>query len=262
MTPPTRLRVATYNVHACVGTDGRYDPDRVAAVIVELNADIVAVQEFAYPVAVALETRQPVVFTALDRYECALGPTRQTVTHCFGNALLTRHPITDVHRLDLSTGRYEPRGALAATVDVDGVPVQVLAAHLGLRVHERRFQVQHLLEYLDQVRDTLLVVLGDFNDWLPGRSVVHVLDRRLGRPSRPRSFPSRWPIVPLDRIWLHPASAVRSMATHTSSLARGASDHLPVVAEIDLARAQAGADVDGDALAIAPLASAAPGARR
>ncbi len=75
MPPPVdRLSVATYNVHACVGTDGRYDPDRVAAVIAELDADIVAVQEFAYPVTVALETRQPVVFTALDRYECALGP--------------------------------------------------------------------------------------------------------------------------------------------------------------------------------------------
>lgn len=234
------LRVATYNVHACVGTDGRYDPDRVAAVIAELDADIVAVQEFAYPVAVALESRQPVVFTALDRYECALGPTRQTVTHCFGNALLTRHPIGEVHRIDLSTGRYEPRGALAATVDVGGMPVHVLAAHLGLRVHERRFQVRQILEYLAEMRDTLLVVLGDFNDWLPGRSVVHVLDRRLGQPPRPLSFPSRWPIVALDRIWVHPAGAVRSIVAHRSALARRASDHLPVVAAIDVARPEAG----------------------
>ena len=67
------LRVATYNVHACVGTDGRHDPDRVAAVIAELDADIVALQEFTYPASVALETRSPVVLTTLDRYECALG---------------------------------------------------------------------------------------------------------------------------------------------------------------------------------------------
>ena len=70
--------MATYNVHACVGIDGRHDPARVAAVISELDADIVAVQEFTYPATIALETRQPVVFTALDRYECALGPARQT----------------------------------------------------------------------------------------------------------------------------------------------------------------------------------------
>ena len=115
---PPRLRVATYNVHACIGTDGRHDPDRVASVIGELDADIVALQEFTYPASVALDTRQPVVFTALDRYQCALGPTRQTVTQCFGNALFTRHPIRDVHRLDLSIERREPRAALVATVEV------------------------------------------------------------------------------------------------------------------------------------------------
>ena len=60
-----RLRVATYNVHSCVGTDGRHDPDRVASVITELDADIVALQEFTYPASVALETRQPVVLTTL-----------------------------------------------------------------------------------------------------------------------------------------------------------------------------------------------------
>ena len=155
------------------------------------------------------------------------------MTQCFGNALLTRHPIVEVHRLDLSMERREPRGALVATVDVGGVPVHVLATHLGLRVHERRFQVRQILEYLDSVRDTLLVVLGDFNDWLPGRSVVHVLDRRLGRPPRPASFPVFWPVVALDRIWVHPAGALRRISVHATPTARLASDHFPVVADID-----------------------------
>ena len=159
------------------------------------------------------------------------------MTQCFGNALLTRHPIVDVHRIDLSMERREPRGALAATIDVGGTPVHVLAAHLGLRVHERRFQVRQILEYLDSVRNTLFVVLGDFNDWLPGRSVVHVLDRRLGRPPRPASFPVFWPVVPLDRIWVHPTRALRRIFTHATPTARLASDHFPVVAEIALADA-------------------------
>jgi endonuclease/exonuclease/phosphatase family metal-dependent hydrolase len=228
-----RLRVATYNVHACVGTDGRHDPDRVASVIAELDADIVALQEFTYPASVALETRQPVVLTTLDRYQCALGPTRQTVTHCFGNALFTRHPIVDVHRIDLSMARREQRGALAATVDVGGTAVHVLAAHLGLRVRERRFQLRQILAYLDSVRHTLVVVLGDFNDWLPGRSVVHALDHRLGRLPRPASFPVRWPVVALDRIWVQPATALQRIFAHATATARVASDHLPVVADID-----------------------------
>jgi endonuclease/exonuclease/phosphatase family metal-dependent hydrolase len=228
--------VATYNVHACIGTDGRHDPDRVARVIGELDADIVALQEFTYPAEVALDSREPGVLTTLDAYQCVLGPTRnvtrRAVTQCFGNALFTRHPIVDVRRLDLSMERREPRGALAATVDVGGAPVHVLAAHLGLRLRERRFQVRQILKYLDSLRHTLTVVLGDFNDWLPGRSVVHVLDARLGRPPRPGSFPVHWPIVPLDRIWVHPAQALQRMFTHATPAARLASDHFPVVADI------------------------------
>ena len=227
------FRVATYNVHACVGTDGRHDPERVSRVIAELDADVVALQEFTYPASVALETRTPVVLTALDRYECALGPARRNPTQCFGNALLTRHPIVEVHRIDLSHARREPRSALAATIDLAGIQVHVLAAHLGLRLRERRFQVRQILDYLESVRNTMVVVLGDFNDWLPGRSVVHVLDRRLGRLPRPASFPSSWPVVPLDRIWVQPSRALRCIGAHRTRTARQASDHVPVVADIE-----------------------------
>jgi endonuclease/exonuclease/phosphatase family metal-dependent hydrolase len=231
--PPAHLRVATYNVHACVGSDGRHDPDRIASVVAELDADIVALQEFTYPASVAIESRMPVTLTMLDRYECVLGPTRNTRAQCFGNALFTRHRVVNVHRFDLSIARREPRGALAATIEVRGTIVHVLAAHLGLRVHERRFQVAQILEYLESVRHTLVVVLGDFNDWLPGRSVVHVLDERLGRPPRPASFPVFWPIVPLDRVWVNPIRALRRIATHATATARVASDHYPIVADID-----------------------------
>ena len=232
-TAPPHLRVATYNVHACVGRDGRHDPDRVATVVAELDADIVAMQEFTYPASVAIESRMPVTLTMLDQYECVLGPTRQAVGKCFGNALFTRHRVIEVHRFDLSMKRREPRGALAATIEVRGTIVHVLAAHLGLRVYERRFQVQQILEYLASVRHTLVVVLGDFNDWLPGRSVVHVLDDHLGRPPRPASFPVFWPIVALDRVWVNPIRALRRIGTHTTATARLASDHYPVVADID-----------------------------
>ena len=78
----------------------RHDPDCVASVVGELDADIVALQEFTYAASVAIENMEPVELVALDGYECALGPTRQVATRCFGNALLTRHPIVEVHRLD------------------------------------------------------------------------------------------------------------------------------------------------------------------
>ena len=239
MASPRSLRVATYNVHACIGTDGRQDPDRVARVIAELDADVVALQEFTYPASVAIETRSPVVLTTLDGYQCALGPTRErtraAVTECFGNALLTRHPLVEVHRIDLSHERREPRGALAATLDMgDGTHLHVLAAHLGLRLGERRFQVRQIREYLDSVRNEIVVVLGDFNDWLPGRSAAHVMDDWLGRPPRAASFPAWRPMLTLDRIWVRPMAALKRIFVHTTPLARLASDHLPVAADIRL----------------------------
>jgi endonuclease/exonuclease/phosphatase family metal-dependent hydrolase len=229
-----RLRGATYNGHACVGTDGRYEPARVAAVVQEMDADIVALQEFTYPAAVALDTRAPVVLTTLDRYECALGPARVAGANCFGNALLTRHPIRDVRRIDISTARREPRAALTATLDIAGRDVHVLATHLGLRVGERQFQVRQILDDLKAVRHALTIVMGDFNDWLPGRSVVHVLDHEFGRPPTPASFPVFWPVRSLDRIWVNPIGALDRVFTHRSPTARRASDHYPVVAEIKL----------------------------
>src|SRR5262249_52752517 len=134
--------------------------------------------------------------------------------------------------IDLSVDRREPRGALAVTIDVDGALLHVLATHLGLRVGERRFQIQKLLAHLDGRRADFCAILGDFNDWLPGRSVARVLDERFGPVYRARSFPARWPLLALDRIWVQPRERLQSLSAHATELARRASDHLPIVARL------------------------------
>jgi endonuclease/exonuclease/phosphatase family metal-dependent hydrolase len=228
------MRIATYNVHSCVGRDGRRDPDRIARVIAELDADVVALQEFTYDADIALETRDPLELTSsLSGYQCALGPTLARKAHSFGNVLLTRHPIRELRRIDLSMERREPRGALATTIEIDGVELHVLSTHLGLRLGERRFQVSRILEHVESLGSAFVAVLGDFNDWLPGRSVVHALEARLGKAPRPRSFPVVWPFLALDRVWVQPQRALREVFAHRSPLARRASDHLPVVGILD-----------------------------
>lgn len=230
---PRILRIASWNVHSCVGRDGLHDPARTSAVIAQMDLDMVALQEFRYPGDIALETRTPVVLVELESYECALGPTFSHSGHCFGNVVLTRHPIRDLQRIDLSQSRREPRGALAVTIDA-GVRVHVVATHLGLKQSERRIQVRRLVEHLDSLTDEIVIVLGDFNDWLPGRSVAHLLDRRFGRAPRRRTFPSGWPLLSLDRIWVHPRRVLRSLETFSTPQSRRASDHLPVIAEVAL----------------------------
>jgi endonuclease/exonuclease/phosphatase family metal-dependent hydrolase len=231
--PRRPLRIATYNVHSCVGRDGRRDPERVSRVIAELDADVVAIQEFTYPMDVAIETRKLASLPALEEYECALGPTLERRSNRFGNLVLTRHPIRELQRIDLSMDRREPRGALAVTIDVEGVELHVLATHLGLKLRERELQVRRILEHVDAMGAASVVVMGDFNDWLPGRSVVHVLDERFGPMPKPRTFPCAWPMLPLDRIWVQPAGALITMSAHASPLARRASDHLPMVAVLE-----------------------------
>lgn len=228
----TSLRLATYNVYACIGTDGRYDPARVAAVIDELDADVIALQEctFSGDGIVADDAGPPL--SAIDGYVCAFGPTRERRGLRFGNVVLSRHPMRDVHRVDLSRQRGEPRGALTVTVENGAGELHVVATHLGLWLRERRFQVRQLLDHIDAREGRPLAVLGDFNDWLPGRSVAHELDRRLGRARRVRSFPACLPLLPLDRVWVGPGAALRDVTAHRSRLARVASDHLPVVATI------------------------------
>jgi endonuclease/exonuclease/phosphatase family metal-dependent hydrolase len=227
------LRVATYNVHSCVGRDGRRDPERVARVIAELDADVVAIQEFRYPADVALETRTPVVLTKLDQYHYALGPTLARASHRYGNLILSRHPIRELRRIDLSIDGREPRGLLSVTLEAKGIELHVLAAHLGLALGERRFQVRRILDHVAELSSEFFVVLGDFNDWLPGRSVVHALDHALGHAPRPRSFPAQCPLLALDRIWVHPRGTLRRIFAHRSASSRVASDHLPVVAEVE-----------------------------
>ncbi len=249
------LRIATYNVHSCVGTDRRHDPGRVARVVEELDADFVALQEFRYPADVALEARTPTVLTTLERYDFALGPTRARDEHAFGNVLLSRHPIRDLFRVDLSRHRREPRGALAVTIDVGSAQLHVIATHLGLRFSERRYQVRQLLEHIETRAPEALVVLGDFNDWLPGRSVAHVLDAELGRAARARSFPSWCPVLALDRVWVRPQHMLAAVRAHRSALARRASDHLPVVATLTIPAPVASGR---DELAVAPGPASQP----
>ncbi|MEO6710160.1 MAG: endonuclease/exonuclease/phosphatase family protein [Planctomycetota bacterium] len=230
----TRLRIATYNVHAFVGADRRCDPARTAAVVQELRADVVALQEMTYPADLAIETRSPVVLPSLDQYQCVLGPTHVRAEHHFGNVILTRFPIRDLSRIDISTSRREPRGAVHVVLDAFGSEFHVIATHFGLGWLERRGQIARILAAVQQVSGGFVAVMGDFNDWLPGRSLVRALDDHFGSPGSPKSFPARWPMLALDRVWVHPRASVTSVQAHASLLAKRASDHLPVVAEMEI----------------------------
>ena len=218
--PESCLRIASYNVHGCVGTDGRKDAARIAEVIRELDCDTVGLQEVDY--------RLDYIAGRVGMH-CIPGITLVRHDGPFGNALLTTRKILDVRQLALGYGRREPRSALDVDLDVCGQKLRVIVTHLGLFAAERRWQVRKLLE---MVRDTQerLVVLGDINEWFPFSRPVRWFNRLLGHSVVERSFPSRWPLFALDRVWVRPRPALLALKAHRSALAAAASDHLPVKA--------------------------------
>lgn len=233
---PTTIEVASYNVHGGVGTDGRFMPKRVAGVLNEIAADIIALQE--------VESRT----TGFDMlrflaehtgYHAIPGPTLVRPDGEYGNALLTRFAPLSTRRLDLSVPRREPRGAidamLACTVsEGEHFPLRVIATHLGLWPKERRLQVKRLLSSLREQPGVPTVLLGDVNEWFLWGRPLRWLHAYFERAPHVATFPSRLPVFALDRIWSSPRAVLVSVASHRSELARCASDHLPLVSRLRL----------------------------
>jgi endonuclease/exonuclease/phosphatase family metal-dependent hydrolase len=220
---PDCLRIASYNVHGCVGADGEASAARVARVIAELGCDTVGLQEVQ----------------TLDHLAGALGmqaiPSLEVAERRghFGNALLTRRPVLAVRHHPFSYQGRERRDALDVDLEVGGETVRVIVTHLGLRPAERRFQVKELLGLVKQTPiHERLVVLGDINEWLPLGRPLRWLNELLGHAPAERSFPARYPLFALDRVWVRPRHALLALGAHRSALSMEASDHLPVKALI------------------------------
>lgn len=226
--------VASYNIHRCIGLDGRHDPERVARVLDELDTDLVGLQEVESRFGGAPDMHQLNFLAEETGFTAIAGSTILRADSHYGNALLTRHTVAEVRSFDLSVQRHEPRGILDVDLDVHGQRVRVLVTHLGLWPPERRKQTSKLLQLVADHGDEPVVVLSDFNEWLPWGAPLRRMHARLGRPPAPSTFPARWPIIALDRIWTAPRRNLISVGAHDTPLARIASDHLPLRAVIDL----------------------------
>lgn len=223
-----RLRFVTYNVHRCIGLDRTCNPDRIARVLVDLDADVIALQEVDTSTMVEPEHGWLQDVAAATGHEIVFGPTVPLEAGGYGNALLVRHELRSVRRHDLSVFQHEPRGALEVMLAMNGRRVRVVATHLGLRRSERRSQITRLLSILGESRDShITTLLGDFNLWFPRASNSRRLEELFGPAPRMRTYPSPLPVFELDRIWVMPREAVVDSGVAKGWSARVASDHLP-----------------------------------
>jgi endonuclease/exonuclease/phosphatase family metal-dependent hydrolase len=225
------LKIASYNVHGFVGTDGRRDVSRIAAVLRNIDADVIALQEVVFN-QVESGTEPVDILAELSGFAAVSAPIERRDGVPFGNAVLTRLPLAGTRRICLAFPDREPRTALEVIVDTGARPLRVIATHLGLKPVERRFQVRKILEHVAGDELSVTVLLGDFNEWFLMGRPLRWLHARFGRGAAVRTYPSRLPLFALDRIWVHPRSALTRFHAYSGREARDASDHLPVIAHV------------------------------
>ena len=226
------LRVGTYNVHGHKGTDGKIVAERTFEIVRRLHADCVALQEFVNGPAPTGESLLEHWARALDMHG-AYAAAFERGGEEFGNALLTRWPILEQHAHDVSLVGYRRRVVLEVLVSVDGVTLQMMSLHLGVSPRERAIQAQRLFELCSATRADFHLLLGDFNEWSRFSAVSRRLRAHFDVTRQLATFPSRAPVVGLDRVWVHPRGRLRETRVEASAAARVASDHLPLVATID-----------------------------
>ena len=239
-----KLRVLSYNIHKCIGgLDRRYEPSRIADVIRKLDVDIVMMQEVDAGVTRSKGDKQvDLLGDALElKYRSWFPNVDVRGGGQYGNAILSRYPMIESSNVDLSIRFKKKRSALHAVLrvrhdDIDRT-VHVFNMHLGLAGFERKIQLQKFLDhhpFANLHHDTPVLVGGDLNDVYGGLGTLLAPAGFRGINKRPLTFPAWGPVRALDAIFVRGDVDFDRLSRCDSELARRASDHRPLVAEITL----------------------------
>jgi endonuclease/exonuclease/phosphatase family metal-dependent hydrolase len=225
------IRVASYNIRKSVGLDRQRRPERIVEILNEIDADVVALQEVdrrtgERPTTIPREMIERE--TDLQIVDVAIRPNS---IGWHGNALLVRKSADIQFARRHEIPKLEPRGAISADITIHGETVRFVGAHLGLVKRFRQQQIRSITEQLDALSPLPTLIMGDLNEWRPGGSLTHFGESYAIATPGP-SFHSSRPVASLDRIILCNRLDLLNGAVHMSDLAKIASDHLPIYADI------------------------------
>ena len=241
-----RLRIATYNVHKCRGLDGKVRPDRVAKVIAELDADVIALQEILDVRNGASELDQArTIANHREGFEWSFGENRLLAGGSYGNMTLSRFKIEFSKNYDLTHREREQRGCLRTDLRLDeALCLHALNVHLGTGFMERRHQARRFLHLLGnrEMRGPRLI-MGDFNEWTRGLASqkmsanFNTFEPRKMLP-RAKTYPGLLPFLHLDHFYFDKHLQLQRLHLVRTREALIASDHLPLVGEFVLNSAE------------------------
>jgi endonuclease/exonuclease/phosphatase family metal-dependent hydrolase len=249
-TSPDALRVLTVNVHkGFTFLNRRFVLRELRDAVREVAADLVFLQEIhgtrRQPGARHEALEVPHYEFVADQIwpQYAYGRNAVYTDGDHGNALLSKYPIVSSENIDVSVARHEKRGLLHCALRLPGRAgiVHTICVHLGLKQAHRAQQLRQLCDFVAQhiPHAEPLLVAGDFNDW---RGKAHAMLRRCARLAEvfvdthggaARTFPARFPLLPLDRIYVRNVRAHAPLPLPARPWS-GLSDHAPLAAEIRL----------------------------
>ncbi len=233
-----RLRVLSYNIHHAEGTDGKLDVPRIAKIIRSVNPDIVALQEVDAVVERSQKVDQAKELGALTEMKHVFFGNIDLQGGRYGNAILTRGTFgkTTNHKLP-NIDKGEQRGMLDCTIEVSGQSVRVLATHFDHRRDDRErlesIEVANQLAKNGEGTPTLLI--GDLNADFDSAVLKKARDVwSLTNQQRMNTIPVNNPQRQIDFILAYPAERWRTVEVKVLENENVASDHLPILAELEL----------------------------
>jgi endonuclease/exonuclease/phosphatase family metal-dependent hydrolase len=250
--PGPHLRVMTYNVHSCLGMDGKISTHRIAQVIERYDPLIIGLQELdALRPRSRSEEQAQLIADELGMH-VSYFPVFRPGTELYGDAILSRVPIEIVRAAQLATDSddREPRGAIWVRIQLEDIRINFINTHFGLGRFERVAQASDLMseEWIGGIElDEPIILVGDFNTFpntFPYRTLASRLHdvQILMENFRPlKTFSVASPIFRIDHIFVSGHFAVRSVQVPRNHLTRIASDHLPLIADLDFKTKHRGA---------------------
>jgi endonuclease/exonuclease/phosphatase family metal-dependent hydrolase len=243
------LKILTYNIHRAIGVDRRFRPERIVRILQHYGADVVLLQEVdeGAPRSRELNLAQELAKGA-GYPHFALGHNVSLRKGRYGNATLSRFPILRERNIDLSVAQsWIRRGCQHTSVQVnERMQLEVFNLHLGLSARERLQQIELLSrshEFSGVPEGTPMLVGGDFNDWRSllwptftnGFGFRCATDSKTGRRGAIATYPSFSPQGGLDRIYYRGPLRLLTVRRCRLQVSRVASDHLPVIADFEMA---------------------------